>query len=1006
MPFGAPPYKTGVLLCTPVYAPNPGHEDQDTHMGGYFAVVHDDWKGVVTSPQRRQNEEHNVFLVAENTCIEVEDKARVELQEGLAYLAATKPPLVPLSPQRAHLQFERVLGLGAGTPPFRTAPDTTITASDSPPPPTIPARVTDSPGWPEDLATMNGNSQLKHTCDRDVAAAATLPPGYSDFELGPGAPRLFAVSGHSRVFRNRDRAVAVLQQTPGAELFWSCNPQESSGQPSLRACASVSDIFEGVVEGGGKINGLNIPGVICGFLQKQQPVTAVNERWIISYSRKNSLVMTWVSWWQGRGCGGDNEVEAKDEVDGVQEGTKDSLNLSQSAPRWEFSHSLFSYTAMVNNSAPSSHVLCNPTCPAQESHPCKGNESGVSKATKALEAAITKNKKIEYELAIDEIFVERNKKIAELAARFNKDVSEVRATMCCVTQFKAGRKPTLRNGVAHQCSLNLQEQDMFRNHQTHDGAYAELEAELSNGTFTYKSIDKVEQKRLIDQVLEARAHARRGPRATMKAAQVDGRFTAKRIGDEGLDMTAPHFMRKFEQWSCNLDEGMRLKNGSTAVRKDVSRMMTEHLHKGLQFRYCSAESNYYLGSATKNPKAKMDYVNYDKLRGKYAVELTGNVPRLRPATWNIDTLRLVRDGLMDGTIDFVPMTPAQVKELAAEQKARVAAGRTLWGPLWGRAERSDKHKRRGPRKGKATAKSTGAGGKKSRVVGSEEDSSSEEEDDNDDSCNEEPAVRPTPHSGHMRTVMAAGAGSPLPPTPVPSNPATCFTATQIDNTVLAAIPDAPVPASTAALVSVSTANPVSASSTALAPISSATPVPAPTTAPAAVSNTVPASISTATPTPDPPPVFRSVYAFVDDYGALQRNVADEPFQPEDETHMPPLPTTFSRYSGMNDYIGWDMGMPMGMGMGPYGSGMDEGMRSGAYAPSPMWPVLNMPPLSPSAAEKRGRNEGGDGEHTEPAKKRVRKENAVAPRGQGGTRARAMRGGRGRGARGAHGGPAP
>ncbi|KAJ7869151.1 hypothetical protein B0H14DRAFT_3132426 [Mycena olivaceomarginata] len=674
---------------------------------------------------------------------------------------------------------------------------------------------------------------------------------------------------------------------------------------------------------------------------------------------------------------------------------------------------------MVNNSAPSSHALRNPTRPAQESRP--------RKATKALEAAITKNKKIEYEAAIDEIFVERNKKIAELAARFNKDRS-----------------------------LALQEQGITK---PMTELYAELEAELSNGTFTYKSIDKVEQKRLIDQVLEARHHARRGPRATMKAAQVDGRFTAKRIGDEkqlldlfertgirafaffarghaddpsrshcvdsdnaldfftqGLDMTAPHFMRKFEQWSCNLDEGTRLKNGSTAVRKDVSCMMTERLR-----------------SATKNPKAKMDYVNYDKLRGKYAVELTGNVPRSRPATWNVDTLRLVRDGLMDGTIDFVPMTPAQVKELAAEQKARVAAG----GTLWGRAERSDKHKKRGPRKGKAAAKSTGAGGKKSRAVGSEEDSSSEEDDDDDDSSDEEPAVRSTPRSGRMHAVMAAGAGSPLPPTPAsvglraaprsnsmppspgrvllgrelmedpprrPSNPATCFTATQIDNTVRAAISDAPAPASTAALASVSTANPVPASSTALAPISSATPAPASTAAPAAVSNTAPAPISTATPAPDPPPVFRSAYAFVDDYGTLQRNVADEPFQPEDETHMPPLPTTFSRYSGMNDYIGWDMGMPMGMGMGPYGGrmdgnggGMDEGMGSAVYAPSPMWPVLNMPPLSPPAAEKRGRDEGGDGEHAEPAKKRVRKENAVAPRGRGGTRARATRGGRGRGA---------
>jgi rubredoxin len=49
MPFGAPPYDNGVLLCIPIYKPDRGHEDKDTHTGGFFAVVHDDWKGVVTS---------------------------------------------------------------------------------------------------------------------------------------------------------------------------------------------------------------------------------------------------------------------------------------------------------------------------------------------------------------------------------------------------------------------------------------------------------------------------------------------------------------------------------------------------------------------------------------------------------------------------------------------------------------------------------------------------------------------------------------------------------------------------------------------------------------------------------------------------------------------------------------------------------------------------------------------------------------------------------------------
>ncbi|KAJ7865155.1 hypothetical protein B0H14DRAFT_3443119 [Mycena olivaceomarginata] len=300
MPFGAPPYETGVLLCTPVYAPDPGHEDQDTHTGGYFAVVHDEWKGVVTSQeslaralkrypgartftaytwsrfhdlwtldcteyhnhepqtpaapkqrapasprkpglnaaQRRRNEEHNAFLVAENTRIEAEDKGRIELQEGLAYLAATKPPLVPLSPQRARLQFERVLGLGAGASHLRSAPNPPIAVGDPPPPPAgdSPPPPADSSRLPAYLAaSMDGNSHLKRTHCEDAAITGTSAPEYTDLDPGPSVlpaeslkrePRLYAVSGHSCMFRDRDCAVVVLQQTRGAELFWSRDPQE------------------------------------------------------------------------------------------------------------------------------------------------------------------------------------------------------------------------------------------------------------------------------------------------------------------------------------------------------------------------------------------------------------------------------------------------------------------------------------------------------------------------------------------------------------------------------------------------------------------------------------------------------------------------------------------------------------------------------------------------------------------------------------------------------------
>ncbi|KAJ7793025.1 hypothetical protein B0H14DRAFT_2623295 [Mycena olivaceomarginata] len=251
----APPYETGVLLCTPIYAPDPGHEDQDTHTGGYFVVVHDEWKGVVTSQeslacalkrypgartftaytwlrrlphrnsghlrhrgslastqaQRRQNEEHNTFLVAENTRIEAEDKGRIELQEGLAYLAATKPPLVPLSSQRARLQFERVLGLGAGASPLRSAPNPPIAVGDPLPPPAgdSPPPPADSSRLPAYLAaSMDGNSHLKRTHCEDAAITGTSAPEYTDLDPGPSAPpaeslkrapRLYAVSGHSLI---------------------------------------------------------------------------------------------------------------------------------------------------------------------------------------------------------------------------------------------------------------------------------------------------------------------------------------------------------------------------------------------------------------------------------------------------------------------------------------------------------------------------------------------------------------------------------------------------------------------------------------------------------------------------------------------------------------------------------------------------------------------------------------------------------------------------------------
>ncbi|KAJ6597319.1 hypothetical protein B0H10DRAFT_2232129 [Mycena sp. CBHHK59/15] len=38
-----------ILLCAPIYAPDPGHENHWNFGGPFYAVIHREWKGAVTS---------------------------------------------------------------------------------------------------------------------------------------------------------------------------------------------------------------------------------------------------------------------------------------------------------------------------------------------------------------------------------------------------------------------------------------------------------------------------------------------------------------------------------------------------------------------------------------------------------------------------------------------------------------------------------------------------------------------------------------------------------------------------------------------------------------------------------------------------------------------------------------------------------------------------------------------------------------------------------------------
>ncbi|KAJ7895878.1 hypothetical protein B0H14DRAFT_2558350 [Mycena olivaceomarginata] len=279
------------------------------------------------------------------------------------------------------------------------------------------------------------------------------------------------------------------------------------------------------------------------------------------------------------------------------------------------------------------HALRNPSRRVQLSRVRCVGASSASKATQTLLTAKAKKRKIDLNNEVDDFFAERNKKITELAARYCKKESDIRALLCNTSQLKAHRRPNLRNGVLHQQALDLQERGISKHLKE---LQAELNDDLSTGKFSYKLISKTEGERLINQVLRKRHDHRRRMRATTKAAQIDTKLTAKLIGDELLDLFEHTGVRAFMFFACGSADNpshahcARLRNGVNAVHKEVSGLLTDRLRK-----------------VTKDPKAKMDYVGFwVKVMGKYGVEIASfELPGTHPGTWNIDLARFVRDRL-------------------------------------------------------------------------------------------------------------------------------------------------------------------------------------------------------------------------------------------------------------------------------------------------------------------------------------------------------------------------
>jgi hypothetical protein len=142
---------------------------------------------------------------AEEDAKQVEEEAKRIKREEMEYLAATRPPPVPLSPQRARQLFDRMLGLGAGSPPPSVAKKRVEHAfpSDNRPSPTATAPQASL------ITPLQTPAHIAASNDYTPTPTTQLsgPPAYTgvqEFETRQ-APALYAVhvNGHNHVFNNR-----------------------------------------------------------------------------------------------------------------------------------------------------------------------------------------------------------------------------------------------------------------------------------------------------------------------------------------------------------------------------------------------------------------------------------------------------------------------------------------------------------------------------------------------------------------------------------------------------------------------------------------------------------------------------------------------------------------------------------------------------------------------------------------------------------------------------------
>ncbi|KAF8198666.1 hypothetical protein K438DRAFT_1759326 [Mycena galopus ATCC 62051] len=260
------PPSPGLLLCEPIYAPDPGHENRLTH-NAFFAVMHEDWMGVVTSERttvRMLNAYPQARTFRASTWSRFDDLWNQDCTEYHDHPNAIPTPASKLPsprnlgelPTEDARNRERVIRENIDRNLGRTGPPLVSTDAEraDTTPSEVPAGTAERPGAAEiadgisamtmeapptyydSYSTFNGHAHARTCLVAGISAEGEgVERGWGNTSARRLPPMLYAASiimygigclSQLTSFAGRDRATAVLEGTPGAELAFSRNAQE------------------------------------------------------------------------------------------------------------------------------------------------------------------------------------------------------------------------------------------------------------------------------------------------------------------------------------------------------------------------------------------------------------------------------------------------------------------------------------------------------------------------------------------------------------------------------------------------------------------------------------------------------------------------------------------------------------------------------------------------------------------------------------------------------------